>query len=309
MEIILNRQGGVPVKDQLRFQLEMKILAGELAAGQRLPSVRALARRLNIHANTVSAAYKDLNATRHVQMRRGSGVFVRPGAPAAPQQARGLDEMIRLSLYLAFRQGHSGAEIRAAVERWLAAAPPDRVVVVDPSVEMGELIVHELRTALGLPAAAHALDDVRGDPRLIAGALVITLPYHAEAVHRIAPGSAIETVHLEVAREDRRLLGELPEGSIVLVVSHSPTVLPFASVFLKSLRGDQLFVQTCHVTAAREWRRLVPAADVVFADLLSSDAVRRARPRRLREVRLIPEQALARLRDALTIVAPRHVPG
>src|ERR1041385_2881635 len=125
MDIVLNRRGGVPVKDQLRFQLEMKILAGDLAPGQKLPSGRALARRLKVHPNTVSAAYKDLKATRHVHMQRGSGVYVRQGSPRTPQEARGLDEMIRLALYLALRSGYSGPEIRAAVERWLAAAPPD----------------------------------------------------------------------------------------------------------------------------------------------------------------------------------------
>ena len=45
MDIFVNRRGGVPVRDQLVTQLELKILGGELAQGQRLPSVRALARR------------------------------------------------------------------------------------------------------------------------------------------------------------------------------------------------------------------------------------------------------------------------
>ena len=47
-------------------------------------------------------------------------------------EAAGLDEMLRLALHAAFRKGFTGREIRAAVERWLAAAPPDRVVIVDP---------------------------------------------------------------------------------------------------------------------------------------------------------------------------------
>ena len=62
MDIFVNRRGGVPVRDQLVTQLELKILGGDLARGQRLPSVRALARRLKVHHNTVSAAYQDLLA-------------------------------------------------------------------------------------------------------------------------------------------------------------------------------------------------------------------------------------------------------
>jgi DNA-binding transcriptional regulator YhcF (GntR family) len=39
LDIVLNRKGGVPVRDQLVAQLELKILGGELPLGQRLPSV------------------------------------------------------------------------------------------------------------------------------------------------------------------------------------------------------------------------------------------------------------------------------
>ena len=45
MQLSVHRGSRVPVTEQLRFQLELQILSGALAAGQRLPSVRALARQ------------------------------------------------------------------------------------------------------------------------------------------------------------------------------------------------------------------------------------------------------------------------
>jgi GntR family transcriptional regulator len=304
MDIVLNRRGGVSVRDQLVTQLEMAILDGSLKHGQRLPSVRALARRLKVHHNTVSAAYQDLVAAGHVELQRGSGVYVRRAGVTALGEARGLDEMIRLALHTAFRQGHSGPEIRAAVERWLAAAPPDRVVVVDPSAEMAELLVHEIGDALGLPASSRSLEELEGDPTLVAGALAIVLPYHLEAVRRIAPDAAVKVVNLEFAAEDRRAIEKVPAGSIVLVVSHSPTVLPFASVLLRSLRGDEVLAETRLLSAPREWKRLVKAADLVLADALSVAAVARAQPRRLREVKFVPKSAIDKLRDAISVVVP-----
>ena len=184
MEIVLNRRGGVSVRDQLVTQLEMKILDGSLAAGQRLPSVRALARRLKIHHNTVSAAYQDLEAAGHVELQRGSGVFVRRAGIATLAEARGLDEMIRLALHFAFRQGFKGPEIRTAVERWLAASPPDRVLVVDPSMEMAELLAHEIRSVLSVPATPCTLDELAREPGRATGAMTVVLPYHLEAVRR-----------------------------------------------------------------------------------------------------------------------------
>jgi DNA-binding transcriptional regulator YhcF (GntR family) len=301
LDILLNRRGGVPVRDQLVTQLEMKILGGGLAPGQRLPSVRSLARRLKVHHNTVSAAYQELQAAGHVELRRGSGVFVRKGGPADPDEARTLDQMIRLAL----RRGYSGPEIRAAVERWIAAAPPDRVVVVEPVTELGELLVHEIRQALGVQATSCTLAELERNPGLLSGALALILPYHREAFSRLMPEAAVEVVTLQMSDEDRLVIQKLPLGAIVLAVSHCPTVLPFASVLLRSIRGEDALVEARLLSQTREWRRLAAAADLIFADALSVEALRRVRPRKLREFRLITPAALDRLRDALTVVVPR----
>jgi GntR family transcriptional regulator len=309
VDIVLNRTGGVPVRDQLVAQLELKILGGELRLGQRLPSVRSLARRLKVHHNTVSAAYQALEDSGHVELRRGSGVFVRRSGAMVLGDALGLDDMIRIALHTAFSKGFNGRDIRTAVERWLAAAPPDRIVVVDPAREMGELLVHEIETSVGVPATSCTPGDVARDPRLLSGALALMLPYHVETVRRLAPGAAVEVLTLEVAEEDRRAIAALPVGSIVLIVSRSPTVLPFASVFMRSLRGDEILVEPRLLAATKEWRRLVKAADMVFADSLSADTLRRAGARKLREFHVVTAAAVARLKKALTVVIPRKEPA
>jgi len=301
VEFALNRKGGVPLHDQLLAQLELQILGGTIAPGQRLPSVRALARRLGLHANTVSSAYQDLEKAGHVELRRGAGVYVRAGVPAGLDEARGLDEMVRLALSAAFRKGHSGSEIRAAVERWLRAAPPERVVLVDPRRETLDLVAHEIRSSLGVPASGCTLEELESDPSLASGALLLALPYHAAKVARAAPAAAVETVHVAASAEDQKILRSLPEGATILVVSASPILLQIAGAFVNGLRGDEVLVETRLLSRRAEWRRLVPVADVVFADALSAPAVREARPRRLREVRLLGERDLARVRKALNL--------
>jgi GntR family transcriptional regulator len=303
MEIVLNRRGGVPIRDQIKAQLELKILGGDFKAGQRLPSVRALARRLKVHANTVSAAYQELEDAGHLELRTGSGVFVRSGGPKAPQEARDLDEMIRLALHMALER-YSGEEVRAAVVRWLRGSPPERLMAVDASREMGELLARELQDALGIPASFCSVAELQAHPDLLAGALGITLPYHLQRVRQLVPGAAVESVNLEVSPENRKAVMDLAPGSVVLVVSHSPTVLPFASVLIHSLRGDDVLVEARLLQATAEWQRLLRAADAVFADALSLDTLRRARPRRLREVRFLSPAVLDRLRAALAVVVP-----
>jgi DNA-binding transcriptional regulator YhcF (GntR family) len=301
VDIVLNRKGGVPLHDQLLAQLELKILTGAIAPGQRLPSVRALARRLGLHANTVSSAYRDLEQAGHVELRRGAGVYVRAGVPAALEEARGLDEMVRLALSAAFRKGHSGSEIRAAVERWLRAAPPERVVMVDPRRETLDLVAHEIRSSLGVPASGCTLEELEKEPGLASGALLLALPYHAAKVARVAPGAPLETVHVEGSPEDQKIVLSLPQGATILLVSTSPILLQIVGAFIGGLRGDEVLVEARLLSRRAEWRRLLPVADVVFVDALAAPAVREARPRRVRELHLLGEKDLARVRKALNL--------
>jgi GntR family transcriptional regulator len=301
---ILSRKGGLSVRAQLARQLQMKILSGELAPGQRLPSVRALARRLKLHANTVSAAFTDLRREGLVEQRPGSGVYVRRTGPRGVAEADALDEMIRQALWTAFERGHSGTAIRAAVLRWLRAAPPDRVVVVDPQLDLAELVAHEAARALDVRAEAATLADVERDPGRLAGALALTLPQYAEAVRRAARGSAVEVVRLEPCEAAHEAIRALPAGSVVLAVAHSAAVLPYASVLARGLRGDELLVEPRLLAQVTAWKRLAPVADLVLADALAAPVVRRARPKRLCEVSLLLPPAVARLKDVLGVVVP-----
>lgn len=305
MEIILNRKGGVPLHDQLLAQLELQILGGAIAPGARLPSVRALARQLGLHANTVSAAYRELEAAGHVELKRGAGVFVRAGAPATLEEARGLDEMIRLAVATAFRKGYTGASIQAAVERWLRASPAERVVVVDPRPESIEIVSREVQDALSVPVSGCTLEELEAEPALLSGALALVFPYHADKVTALVPGAAVEVIHVELPPEEKELVLALPAGAMVLFVSGSPLVLSFAAAVIGGLRGDELLVETRPLDQPAEWRRLLPAADLVLADLLAVATVRKARPKRLRELRFLGSAGLERVRRSLTAFVPR----
>jgi DNA-binding transcriptional regulator YhcF (GntR family) len=308
MDIVITRRSGVPIRDQLRFQLELKILMGDLPPGCRLPSVRALARRIHLHPNTVSVAYRDLEATRHVELRRGSGIFVR-AAPARPTRGATLDDLVHFALDQACSRGFKRAEIRGAVERWLAAAPPGRILVVDRSPEMAELLAREVSESLGRPTSSCGLAQIVSSGGLPGEeALVLALPYHLEEVARLAPSALVESLTLDASEEARAAIQKLPVGSLVLLVSHSPTVLPFADVFLRSLRGDEILVETRALATADDWQRLLPAADLVLVDACSEPIVRALRPRRVQRINVISRAALERLR-AIVSTLPEPLPA
>ena len=61
---------------EITTQIKDSIVSGELAAGDQLPSIRALANDLGISAITTKRVYADLEAAGFIETVRGKGCFV-----------------------------------------------------------------------------------------------------------------------------------------------------------------------------------------------------------------------------------------
>lgn len=73
-------EGESPVYLRLRGTIAAGILRGEYRAGDQLPSVRALAAEHGANPLTVAKAYQSFQDDGYVEVRRGVGMFVLPGA-------------------------------------------------------------------------------------------------------------------------------------------------------------------------------------------------------------------------------------
>ncbi len=69
-----------PVYIKLRGTISAAILRGDYRAGDQLPSVRALAAEHGANPLTVAKAYQSFQDDGYVEVRRGVGMFVLPGA-------------------------------------------------------------------------------------------------------------------------------------------------------------------------------------------------------------------------------------
>lgn len=76
MEIIISNSSQVPIYEQIIRQVKAMITAGKLEEGDPLPSVRALAKELQISALTVKKAYDALEGEGLVETVHGKGSFV-----------------------------------------------------------------------------------------------------------------------------------------------------------------------------------------------------------------------------------------
>lgn len=78
--VSIDRGSDRPLNRQVYEQIQKHILAGELQAGERLPSTRELAKFLQVSRNVVMEAYDQLYAEGYITGKRGSGSYVAPDA-------------------------------------------------------------------------------------------------------------------------------------------------------------------------------------------------------------------------------------
>ena len=197
MRLWLNRTGDVSLREQLITQVVLGILSRELAPGQRLPSTRDLSRRFGIHPNTASAAYRQLETDGWVELRHGSGVFVRTTRPQAPLSTEmALDQMIGDLAAKARKFGASDALLKTRLRRWLALEPPARWLVIEPDAELRHIVITEMEQALSLPVSGCGPSDC-GETALLEGSMPVVLPSKAAAVRKLLPAGH-ELITLQV---------------------------------------------------------------------------------------------------------------
>jgi GntR family transcriptional regulator len=105
MFLRIEKGSAVPISRQIAQQIGTLCAAGRLAPGDRLPSVRELARDLGVNQNTILRVYERLCGDGLLEMRQGQGTFValKAKANASPgQRARLIEELRQLA-----RQGIS----------------------------------------------------------------------------------------------------------------------------------------------------------------------------------------------------------
>ena len=71
----LNYRDGRPIYEQVRDGLRQLLVAGAIAPGEKLPSVRQLASQLAINPNTIQRAYEALEQDGYVYSVPGKGSF------------------------------------------------------------------------------------------------------------------------------------------------------------------------------------------------------------------------------------------
>jgi DNA-binding transcriptional regulator YhcF (GntR family) len=289
MRLWLSKNSAASLREQLGTQLTLGVISGDLKPGEKLPSVRELARRYKIHSNTVSAAYRDAEARGWLEVRKGSGVYVRDVRHTAEKSS--LDELIEGFLEETRRRGFSSADVRKGLTRMLGAGPVRQITLIEPEPELCEILSAELREHIALPVTAGALE----------GAAAVALMSRA---HLLPPGVPHHLLRMRSVPEYLQGQTRPAPNALIGVASSSPEILRRIRTILAAagLDPDALAFRDARESG---WRRGLNACQFVITDVVTA----RRLPKQCvaRAFRVVSDASIADLLEFLALVTDQKV--
>lgn len=272
MRIWLSKNSEVPIREQLVAQIVLGIVSNDLKVSERLPSTRDLARRYEIHANTVSAAYRELARRGWVEFRKGSGVYIRARTDDKLEQHLALDQLISRFFRNLREDGHALADIQEAVRRSFSVQRPDHFLLLEPDPELREILVAEISTTAKVRVRGAGPADVAG-PGSLTGVMPLVLYGHLESfADRIDPATDLLVLHSASVVESMKGQTRPPADALVAIVSRWPEFLKWARTMLVAagLDADALSFRDAR---ERGWEKGLRSATFVIADSLMAPRI------------------------------------
>ncbi len=231
MRFWFSHSGEVTLREQLIAQVMLGVASGDLPHGARLPSTRVLARRCGLHANTVSAAYRELQGRDTVERRHGSGVYVRE-LPAEASAAT-LGEMLVAKMVASAREmGVPLPVLQECLMRRTASQARPRWLLLESDAALAKIVRRELQEGLEEEVVVAPLEtaaSLQAD-----GTVVLVLPSKLESV-RSAVAAPIEVVGLQISAVPPPLahwMAKRPPDALVGIASGWPGFLAVGRTML-----------------------------------------------------------------------------
>jgi DNA-binding transcriptional regulator YhcF (GntR family) len=292
MRLWISKSSEVPIREQLVTQIVLGIVSNDLKVAERLPSTRELARRYDIHANTVSSAYRELARRGWVEFRKGSGVYVRARNDEPIDNVLALDQLIARFFRNLREEGYSLAEIQAGIQRSLSVQRPDHFVLLEPDPELREILVAEIAAATNVKVKGVGPAEV--DRELMGAVPVVLYGHMAQFADRIKPETDALVLHSASVVERMQGQTRPPRDALVAVVSRWPEFLRWARTMLVAagLDADALSFRDAR---ERNWEKGLRSAAFVITDSLMAPRIPAGCE--VKVFRVLAETSLREIRD------------
>jgi DNA-binding transcriptional regulator YhcF (GntR family) len=291
MKIWLSKNSEVSVREQLVAQITLGIGSQDLKIGDKLPSVREVARRFQIHANTVSAAYRELADIGYVEMKLGSGVYVCENSKSKVDSK--LDQLIAKFLKTAQKQGYTLAEIQTRLKQFIQNQPPDHFLIVEDHEGLREIMLEEIGAATNWQTVGISLEEFnRSDS--FAGSQVVAFFDKTDKIE-----SKQACIFLKAHSVAMALTGQNrpQEDELIAIVSGWERFLTVAKMMLVAAKIDpeSLIVRS---RLQPNWKKGLKEASMIICDTLTAKEFEN--DSRLRAFKVISDDSIKELQDFIS---------
>lgn len=270
MKLWLSKNSEISLREQLTRQIMLAIVSGDLQAGDKLPSVREIALRLKIHANTASAAYRWLEENGWVESRVGSGVYARKVTELKISETEKaieseLDRLISAFLTEARRRGFENKQIKARLNLRLRARKPQKIVIVENDADLSRILACEISARFSEPVSA--VDFARAErDGLTKNALVVSLSDLTQM--RGAPAAFVK-LKLNSVQDSMRGKEKPGAEDLVGVASHWEKFLRWSQTMLVAvgIGEENLVVRNANEP---DWKKGLDSCRFVITDSLTA---------------------------------------
>jgi GntR family transcriptional regulator len=118
----INQASGIPLYIQLMEQVRHAVETGALRDGEQLPAIRKVAEDLVMNPNTVVRAYRELEHEGVVDLKHGSGAFIRKPEEGRARVIRKAQAVVQSAVERLLLLGLTENELRRVFENELARA-------------------------------------------------------------------------------------------------------------------------------------------------------------------------------------------
>jgi len=294
IKIWLSKNSEVSVREQLITQISLGIVSGDLAAGEKLPSTRELARRFQIHQNTISAAYRLLAEQSLVEFKKGSGVYVRENVSVL-SNASALERLISRFFQEAAEEGFTLEEIKAALQKRLTAKSPPQFLVVESDMELREILIAEVSNATDRRVEGVSFEKLPDTIQRDESQVLLVFDKAENSQKTLPPDKTCIFLKANSVSDSMTDKARPSENDLIAVVSGWEKFLELAKMFLLAARvaPETLVLRS---TAEPDWKNGLQTVSLIICD--SATAKELPNDERVRVFRLIADASLDELRNS-----------
>lgn len=292
MKIWLSKNSEVSIREQITTQIVLGVASGDLAIGQKLPGTREIARRYNVHANTVAGAYRNLAEQGWLEFKKGSGFYVCEAQTESLENS--LDKLIAEFFQKARNEGFSSIEIKEKLNRFFASENADEILLIETDADYRKILAEEIRHATNMKVSETSFEDFQKNPPDDKFILVAMFDETANIKSVLPAGKSCLFLNLRSV-SDSMNGQQRPSGEDLIAVVSGWEKFLFSSktmLVAAQIDAENLIVRN---TNEKNWRNGLSSAAMIISDFLTAKKLKNFQ--NVRVFYLIADDSIERLKQ------------